>query len=77
MKVRWTPEAETDRLAIWTCLAERDPAAALDLDERFGHAAAGRGIAPPDARDRHPSEGWDLPVAARDGNRWRPQPSLG
>ena len=40
MKVRWTPEAEADRLAIWTYLAERDPAAALDLDERFGHAAA-------------------------------------
>ncbi|WP_294327070.1 type II toxin-antitoxin system RelE/ParE family toxin [uncultured Sphingomonas sp.] len=40
MKVRWTPEAEADRLAIWTYLVKRAPAAALDLDERFGRAAA-------------------------------------
>lgn len=40
MKVRWTPQAEADRLAIWTYLAERDPTAALDLDQRFGDAAA-------------------------------------
>ena len=40
MKVRWTPEAEADRLAIWDYLAARDPAAALRLDQQFGEAAA-------------------------------------
>lgn len=41
MKVRWTPEAEADRLAIWEYLVARDPAAARDMDLRFSEAAAG------------------------------------
>ncbi|MFS0772312.1 type II toxin-antitoxin system RelE/ParE family toxin [Sphingomonas sp. 1P08PE] len=41
MKVRWTPEAEQDRLAIWNYLEARDPAAAIRLDEPFSAAAAG------------------------------------
>lgn len=41
MKVRWTPEAEADRLAIWDYLSVRDPAAAVRLDRSFGEAAAG------------------------------------
>nr|WP_231708519.1 type II toxin-antitoxin system RelE/ParE family toxin [Sphingomonas populi] len=34
MKVRWTPEAEQDRTAIWDYLAVRAPDAALRIDQR-------------------------------------------
>lgn len=40
MNVRWTPEAEQDRTAIWDYLVERDPAAALRIDHLFGEAAS-------------------------------------
>ena len=40
MKVRWTPEAEQDRSAIWDYLVARDPGAALRMDRRFSDAAA-------------------------------------
>ncbi|AUX71696.1 type II toxin-antitoxin system RelE/ParE family toxin [Erwinia pyrifoliae] len=39
MKVRWTDEALQDRIAIWDYLAERNPVAAVELDERFSEAA--------------------------------------
>lgn len=39
MKVRWTEEAIQDRLAIWDYLAERNPVAAVELDERFDASA--------------------------------------
>ncbi|WP_420808850.1 type II toxin-antitoxin system RelE/ParE family toxin [Cedecea colo] len=39
MKVRWTDEALQDRLAIWEYLAERNPIAAVELDERFDELA--------------------------------------
>ena len=41
MNIRWTPEAEQDRLAIWDYLATRDPAAALRMDRLFSDAVAG------------------------------------
>ena len=41
MKVRWTPEAEDDRSAIWDYLVARDPGAALRIDRLFSDAAAG------------------------------------
>ncbi|MBB4611564.1 type II toxin-antitoxin system mRNA interferase toxin, RelE/StbE family [Sphingomonas yabuuchiae] len=40
MKVRWTPEAERDRIAIWDYLAARDPGAALRIDSLFSDAVA-------------------------------------
>lgn len=40
MKVRWTPEAEADRSAIWDYLVIRDPGAARRIDRLFGEAAA-------------------------------------
>lgn len=41
MKVRWTPEAEQDRTAIWDYLEAHDPGAALRIDRLFSDAAAG------------------------------------
>ncbi|WP_076072893.1 type II toxin-antitoxin system RelE/ParE family toxin [Sphingomonas montana] len=41
MKVRWTPEAEQDRLAIWEYFEARAPNAALRIDQLFSDAAAG------------------------------------
>lgn len=40
MKIVWTPEAEQDRSAIWDYLVERDPAAALRIDQLFSEAVA-------------------------------------
>ena len=40
MKVRWTPEAEADRAAIWDYLVARDPHAAVRIDRLFSEAAA-------------------------------------
>lgn len=40
MKIVWTPEAEQDRAAIWEYLADRDPAAALRIDQLFSDAVA-------------------------------------
>ncbi|HEU0065979.1 MAG TPA: type II toxin-antitoxin system RelE/ParE family toxin [Sphingomonas sp.] len=40
MKVRWTPDAEQDRAAIWDYLETRDPDAALRMDRLFSDAAA-------------------------------------
>lgn len=40
MKIRWTPEAERDRLAIWEYLAARAPEAALRIDRLFSDAVA-------------------------------------
>ncbi len=41
MKVRWTPQAVRDRIAIWEYLAARDPDAALRIDRSFRDAVAG------------------------------------
>lgn len=41
MIVRWTPEAERDRQAIWDYLAARDLAAAVRIDALFGDAVGG------------------------------------
>ena len=41
MKIRWTPEAERDRTAIWDYLAARDRGAAVRIDRLFGEAVAG------------------------------------
>ena len=40
MKIRWTPEAEQDRVAIWEYLEARDPDAALRIDRLFSEAVA-------------------------------------
>lgn len=40
MKVRWTPEAEQDRIEIIEYIAGDNPRAALRMDELFGEAAA-------------------------------------
>lgn len=40
MKIVWTPEAEQDRAAIWDYLEERDPDAALRIDQLFSDAVA-------------------------------------
>jgi len=39
VKVRWTPEAEADRLAIFEYIAADNPAAAARMDDRFAAAA--------------------------------------
>jgi addiction module RelE/StbE family toxin len=41
VKVRWTPEAEQDRAAIWDYLEARNPDAALRIDRLFSDAVAG------------------------------------
>ncbi|MDF7680995.1 type II toxin-antitoxin system RelE/ParE family toxin [Enterobacteriaceae bacterium ESL0689] len=41
MRVIWTKEVIEDRTAIWDYLAERNPVAALKLDELFSESAAG------------------------------------
>lgn len=40
MKIRWTPEAEDDRFAIWAYIAENNPDAAARMDALFSAAAA-------------------------------------
>jgi len=40
VKVLWAQEALNDRTAIWDYLAERNPLAAAEMDERFSEAAA-------------------------------------
>lgn len=40
MRVRWTPEAVTDRVAIWDYLVVRNPDAALRMDLLFDDAVA-------------------------------------
>ena len=40
MKVLWAQEALNDRTAIWDYLAERNPLAAAEMDERFSEAVA-------------------------------------
>lgn len=39
MNVRWTPEAEQDRHAIWDFIAAENPQAAARLDSLFAAAA--------------------------------------
>ena len=41
MKIRWTPEAEQDRTAIWNYLAARDYDAARRMDRLFSKAVVG------------------------------------
>lgn len=40
MKVRWSQHARNDRAEIFDYLAERDPAAAVRIDEAFSTAAS-------------------------------------
>jgi toxin ParE1/3/4 len=40
VRVRWTPEAVTDRAAIWDYLVVRNPDAALRMDLLFDDAVA-------------------------------------
>ena len=40
MKIRWTSEAEQDRIAIWEYLEARNPDAALRIDRLFQDAVA-------------------------------------
>ena len=40
MSILWAPEAELDRLHIWTHVAAENPAAARQLDRLFAKAAA-------------------------------------
>lgn len=40
MKIVWTPQAEQDRLEIFTYIAMDNPKAAITLDERFGEVVA-------------------------------------
>ncbi|GAB6043236.1 type II toxin-antitoxin system RelE/ParE family toxin [Endothiovibrio diazotrophicus] len=39
MRVRWTPQAEEDRIAIWEYIAEDNPPAAARMDALFSEAA--------------------------------------
>ena len=39
MRVYWTPEAVADRVAIWDYLEERNPQAAVGMDQLFSAAA--------------------------------------
>ncbi len=39
MKVQWTKAALLDRIAIWEYIVERNPVAAVELDELFSEAA--------------------------------------
>ena len=39
MKLRWTPEADEERFAIWVYIAEDNPQAAARMDELFSQAA--------------------------------------
>lgn len=40
MKIRWAPEAEEERFAIWEYIAENNPEAAARMDVLFSAAAA-------------------------------------
>jgi toxin ParE1/3/4 len=40
VKIIWTPQAVQDRGAVWDYLVERDPAAALRIDQLFSDAVA-------------------------------------
>lgn len=40
MNVLWTPNAEQDRLDVWTHVVADNPLAAVAMDELFGTAAA-------------------------------------
>lgn len=40
MKIRWTPEAEEERFAIWVYIAENNPEAAARMDVLFSAAVA-------------------------------------
>ena len=40
MNVRWSPEAEQDRAAIWDYIVARDPQAAVRIDTLLGDVAA-------------------------------------
>ncbi|KFC07080.1 death-on-curing (DOC) family protein [Trabulsiella guamensis ATCC 49490] len=39
MIVKWTPEAEQDRIDIWDYIVANNPVAAVDLDLHFSEAA--------------------------------------
>jgi addiction module RelE/StbE family toxin len=68
VKVIWTPEAFADRLAIWDYLQERNPQAAVGMDELFGAAATrladfpeqGRPGIVPGTRELFPHENYRL-----------------
>ncbi len=40
MIVKWTPEAEQDRIDIWNYIAADNPVAAVQIDDLFSDAAA-------------------------------------
>ena len=40
MRIRWTPEAEQDRRAIWEYIEARNPAAAARIDRAIRDAVA-------------------------------------
>lgn len=40
MRVRWTPEAEQDRIDIWDYIAIDNPAAAAQMDQLFSESVA-------------------------------------
>ena len=78
MKVRWTPEAEQDRLEVWNYIAADNPAAAARMDAVFGAAAArlarfpliGRTGTIPGTRELIPHEHYRLVYEIADQILW-------
>ncbi|SER74437.1 type II toxin-antitoxin system RelE/ParE family toxin [Sphingobium sp. YR768] len=78
MKVRWSPQARSDRLTIWDYIAADDPDAASRLDEVFGDAARrltdfpmlGHAGLVPGTRELHPHRNYRLVYEVRDGCVW-------
>lgn len=78
MKVRWTPEAEQDRLYIWRYIAEDNPAAATKIDRLFATATASLSRFPkigpegriPGTRELLPHKSYRLVYEITDNTVW-------
>ena len=78
MRVRWTPEAEADRLAIWDYIAADDPSAAARIDDCFDSSAShlaefpmlGRAGTLPGTRELLPHERYRLIDQVRGDTLW-------
>jgi toxin ParE1/3/4 len=78
VKVRWTPEAKQDRLAVLDHIAEHDVAAALRIDALIGGAAARLADFPlighegevPGTRELTPHRSYRLIYEVRDDTVW-------
>jgi addiction module RelE/StbE family toxin len=78
MKIRWTPEAEEERFAIWAYIAENNPEAAARMDALFSAAAANLAVQPQlgragkisGTRELIPHENYQLVYEVTDQTVW-------